>query len=131
MPMENEESPESASLPGGEVNLAEDGTSPLDGETAAELDAKRKIARFHVARIAQDQCKDSSILWPYRTPHRRGSGGWRKDFTMRKVVRCACGVELRGVDENELIKRVQQHAREAHDLALSEEQVRDMMEVDQ
>jgi predicted small metal-binding protein len=40
-------------------------------------------------------------------------------------------VELLDVDENELIKRVQQHAREAHDLTLSEEQVRDMMEVDQ
>ena len=50
---------------------------------------------------------------------------------MSKVVRCACGVELRDVDENELIQQVQQHAREAHDLTLSEEQVRDMMEVDQ
>jgi predicted small metal-binding protein len=50
---------------------------------------------------------------------------------MGKVVRCACGVELRDGDETVLIERVQQHAREAHDLDLNEEQVRGMMEVDQ
>ncbi len=50
---------------------------------------------------------------------------------MGKVVRCACGVELRDLDETELIRRVQEHAREAHDLALTPEQIRDMMEVDQ
>jgi predicted small metal-binding protein len=54
-----------------------------------------------------------------------------KESPMGKVVRCACGVELRDRDEGELIRRVQEHAREAHDLTLSEEQVRDMMEVDQ
>jgi predicted small metal-binding protein len=40
-------------------------------------------------------------------------------------------VELRSQDEDELIRRVQEHARQAHDLALSEEQVRAMMEIDQ
>jgi predicted small metal-binding protein len=50
---------------------------------------------------------------------------------MGKVVRCACGVELRDRDESELIRRVQEHAREAHDLSLTPEQIRDMMEVDQ
>ena len=50
---------------------------------------------------------------------------------MGKVVRCACGVELRDQDEAELIRRVQTHAKEAHDLDLSPQQVRDMMEVDQ
>jgi predicted small metal-binding protein len=50
---------------------------------------------------------------------------------MGKVVRCACGVELRDRDEAELIRQVQEHAREAHDLTLSEEQVSAMMEVDQ
>ena len=50
---------------------------------------------------------------------------------MSKIVRCACGVELRSQDEGELISRVQEHAREAHDLTLSDEQVRAMMEVDQ
>jgi predicted small metal-binding protein len=50
---------------------------------------------------------------------------------MDKVVRCSCGVELRDQDENELIRRVQEHAQEGHDLELSADQVRDMMEVDQ
>ena len=50
---------------------------------------------------------------------------------MGKVVRCSCGVEMRSLDEDELIQRVQEHAREVHDLALSEEQVRTMMEIDQ
>jgi predicted small metal-binding protein len=48
-----------------------------------------------------------------------------------KVVRCSCGVEMRGRDEGELIRRVQQHARDVHDAVLSEEQVRAMMEIDQ
>jgi predicted small metal-binding protein len=50
---------------------------------------------------------------------------------MSKVVRCSCGVELRSQDEGELIRSVQEHARNAHDLALSDEQVRAMMEIDQ
>ena len=50
---------------------------------------------------------------------------------MDKIVRCACGVELRNDDEGVLIRQVQTHATEAHDLTLSEEQVRAMMEVDQ
>lgn len=50
---------------------------------------------------------------------------------MGKVVRCSCGVELRDRDEATLIRQVQAHAREAHDLTLSDEQVRDMLEVDQ
>jgi predicted small metal-binding protein len=48
-----------------------------------------------------------------------------------KVVRCSCGVEMRAQDEGELIRQVQEHAREVHDVALSEEQVRAMMEIDQ
>jgi predicted small metal-binding protein len=54
-----------------------------------------------------------------------------KETAMGKVVRCSCGVEMRGRDETELIRRVQEHAREVHDVALSEEQVRAMMEIDQ
>ncbi len=50
---------------------------------------------------------------------------------MSRVVRCACGVELRDEDEQALIRRVQEHAREAHDLTLDAEQVRRMMEIDQ
>lgn len=54
-----------------------------------------------------------------------------EEANVAKVVRCACGTELRDEDEHELIRRVQQHAREAHDLALDDEQVRRMMEIDQ
>jgi predicted small metal-binding protein len=54
-----------------------------------------------------------------------------KELAVGKVVRCSCGVEMRSRDEDELIRRVQEHAREVHDLALSEEQVRTMMEIDQ
>ena len=50
---------------------------------------------------------------------------------MSKVVRCACGVELRDQNETELIRLVREHARQAHELDLSEEQIRDMMEIDQ
>lgn len=50
---------------------------------------------------------------------------------MSKIVRCTCGVELRDGDEARLITRVQEHAQEAHDLALTDEQVRAMMEIDQ
>ena len=50
---------------------------------------------------------------------------------MGKVVRCSCGVEMRAQDEGDLIRQVQAHAREVHDVMLSEEQVRAMMEIDQ
>jgi predicted small metal-binding protein len=50
---------------------------------------------------------------------------------MTKVVRCSCGINLRDGDEQKLIAQVQQHAREAHDLNLTEEQVRAMMEIEQ
>ena len=50
---------------------------------------------------------------------------------MRKMVRCACGMDFRDEDEIALIAVVQQHAREAHDLHLTDEQVRDMMEIEQ
>ena len=48
-----------------------------------------------------------------------------------KVVRCSCGVEMRDPNEDQLIRQVQAHAQEVHDLVLSEEQVRAMMEIDQ
>ena len=50
---------------------------------------------------------------------------------MKKIVRCTCGLDLRGSDEADLIERVRRHAGEAHDLSLNDEQVRAMMEVDQ
>jgi hypothetical protein len=38
---------------------------------------------------------------------------------------------MRAREEGELIRLVQAHARDVHDLVLTEEQVRAMMEVDQ
>ena len=58
-----------------------------------------------------------------------GKGSTGKEFAV-KVVRCSCGVEMRSRDEGELIRRVQEHAREVHDVVLSDEQVRAMMEID-
>jgi len=54
----------------------------------------------------------------------------RREAAMRKVVRCSCGVEIRAEDERTLVADVQRHAKEAHDLTLSEEQVLDMAEID-
>lgn len=50
---------------------------------------------------------------------------------MRRIVRCTCGVEISDTDEQALIRKVQAHAREAHGLTLSDDQVRDMMEIAQ
>ena len=49
---------------------------------------------------------------------------------MTRVVRCTCGVELRDAEEARLVIRVQEHAREAHELDLSDEQVRAIMELE-
>jgi predicted small metal-binding protein len=59
------------------------------------------------------------------------TGRTTKESAVGKVVRCSCGVEMRSRDEADLIRRVQEHAREVHDAVLSEEQVRAMMEIDQ
>lgn len=48
-----------------------------------------------------------------------------------KVVRCTCGVELREATDDALVATVQRHAREAHDLDLSREQVLAMAEIEQ
>jgi predicted small metal-binding protein len=49
---------------------------------------------------------------------------------VNKVVRCSCGTELRSSNEAELIAMVKAHASSAHDLSLSDEQIRDMMEIE-
>jgi hypothetical protein len=54
-----------------------------------------------------------------------------EEAPMTKVVRCVCGLQMRDADERRLIDKVQQHAKEAHDLELNEEQVRAMMEIEQ
>ena len=48
-----------------------------------------------------------------------------------KVVRCTCGVELREATDDALVEAVQRHAREAHELDLSREQVLAMAEIEQ
>lgn len=50
---------------------------------------------------------------------------------MSKVVRCTCGAEIRSDDDADLVNQVQSHAKEAHDLDLSDEQVLAMAEIDQ
>ena len=55
----------------------------------------------------------------------------RKETQMTKVVRCSCGLDLRDGNEQQLITKVQRHAKEAHDLDLTDEQVRAMMEIEQ
>ena len=49
---------------------------------------------------------------------------------MTRVVRCTCGVELRDADEARLITTVRKHAKEAHDLEMSDEQIRAIMEIE-
>jgi predicted small metal-binding protein len=55
------------------------------------------------------------------------------DSETAKIIRCSCGVELRDANANEerLIQETQSHAKEAHKLELSDEQVRAMMEIEQ
>ena len=55
----------------------------------------------------------------------------REARAMELVVRCTCGYEIRHTIEQELIQETQAHAREAHDPALSDEQVLAIVEVDQ
>jgi predicted small metal-binding protein len=49
---------------------------------------------------------------------------------MTRVVRCTCGAEIRDADEARLVRRVQEHAREAHGFEMNDEQVRAIMEIE-
>ncbi len=42
---------------------------------------------------------------------------------VRKAIHCPCGFVVRADDEDVLVSRAQQHAREVHHLDLSREQV--------
>jgi predicted small metal-binding protein len=42
---------------------------------------------------------------------------------MTKIINCDCGRVLRGDTDDELVAAVQKHAREAHGMELSREQV--------
>lgn len=50
---------------------------------------------------------------------------------MRRIVRCSCGMQFQEEDETLLISLVRRHARDAHALELSDDQIRDLMEVEQ
>jgi predicted small metal-binding protein len=40
-----------------------------------------------------------------------------------KIMRCDCGCVVRGETDDELVAKVQKHAREVHDMELTREQV--------
>jgi predicted small metal-binding protein len=42
---------------------------------------------------------------------------------MAKIMRCDCGHVIRGDTDDELVANVQKHAREVHDMELTQEQV--------
>lgn len=50
---------------------------------------------------------------------------------MRKIVRCSCGMQFQEEDETLLITLVRRHALDAHELELSDDQIRDLMEIEQ
>ena len=43
-----------------------------------------------------------------------------------KVIDCPCGYVLQAATEDELVAQAQEHAREAHDMALTREQALSM-----
>jgi predicted small metal-binding protein len=49
-----------------------------------------------------------------------------EEVTMSKVIECPCGVVLRDDDDDALVATAQNHARETHQMELSQEQARDM-----
>ena len=53
------------------------------------------------------------------------------EAVMQKIVRCSCGMHFQDEDEAKLILLVRQHALDAHDLQLSDDQIRDLMEIAQ
>jgi predicted small metal-binding protein len=42
---------------------------------------------------------------------------------MTKVIKCPCGTVVRARDEDSLVSQAQRHAREAHAMELTREQV--------
>ena len=45
---------------------------------------------------------------------------------MSKLINCDCGFTVRGETDDELVTKTQAHAREAHDMDLTREQVLSM-----
>jgi predicted small metal-binding protein len=42
---------------------------------------------------------------------------------MAKIMRCDCGLVVRGETDDEIVANVQKHAREVHDMEITREQV--------
>jgi predicted small metal-binding protein len=81
-----------------------------------------------IVRGLQGRCKAAAS--PAGDDAAGGPDTVGKENAMRKVVRCSCGIEIRADEERDLVAHVQHHAKEAHDLTLSEEQVLAMAEID-
>jgi predicted small metal-binding protein len=47
---------------------------------------------------------------------------------VEKLIRCPCGAVLRSTDEEALVADAQVHARDVHDMQLTPEQARDMIQ---
>lgn len=47
---------------------------------------------------------------------------------MTKVIKCDCGYVVRGSSDDELVQAAQAHAKEAHEMDLTAEQVLTMAE---
>ena len=45
---------------------------------------------------------------------------------MEKVIRCPCGYMIRAEDDNALVAKAQQHAKQAHGMELSREEALSM-----
>ena len=42
---------------------------------------------------------------------------------MAKIMQCDCGYVVRGKTDDEIVAKVQEHAREVHDMEITREQV--------
>lgn len=45
------------------------------------------------------------------------------------VIRCDCGTDIKGPDEDQVVTNGIEHAREGHAMTVSREQVRQLVEV--
>jgi predicted small metal-binding protein len=45
---------------------------------------------------------------------------------MKKVIQCPCGSVIEGVDDNDVVKKAQEHAKSVHGMELSREQAPSM-----
>ena len=45
------------------------------------------------------------------------------------VIRCDCGTDIKGQDEDEVVSKGIEHAREGHAMTVTREQVRPLVEV--